>query len=548
MITLYESWLEGYKKDVIEKYKFKYSQYYDNYYRGAFAFLEYLEQNKKTFNDLSMEFVKQYYDEHKSMTSVYILDNFFDYLYSKGFINKLFYVDNVKHKYPVVYISDYIYVYAETKNSLGRRIKYISFDRLENNKFYSLIRQYAIYLLQKDKFVFTTIRSNISNICRFINHCESDIEDITSDDALSWIHFELTGKSQSTVNSFIYGVNTFFNYLFSEGIIKKRIELVTKTRKYRNKIIDYSYEELEIIYSHFNELPSEVVIFIKIATQTGMRNSEILDLKKDCLNIDKGKRCFISSYSDKAEKSITNPITYKLYCEIKKYINDNNTKSDYLISSCFGRANSAYIAQKMKTINKEGIIKNRNGDTIILNTHRFRHTLATLLYKNGTSVFVIQKLLHHASVDNTYLYLGIDFDNIKNKFMNFIKDDTEEVSFNNEVYMLDQNFKTKILLYGSCVRHKKMGECKSNPNSCYSCKHFIPDIRLYSQYKKQKESIEHLVSLYKKNLLPIPDDLLDLSTLLNELLIRLGGESYERGYINNRKLPGIGLSEANNSN
>ena len=275
-----------------------------------------------------------------------------------------------------------------------------------------------------------------------------------------------------------------------------------------------------------------------------MRQSEILDIRKDGISIDKNKRCFLSSYSDKSEKSITNPITYKLYCEIQKYISEDKSKSDYLISSCFGRANSTYIGQKMKRINDQGILKNKNGEPIILNTHRFRHTLATLLYKNGTSVFVIQKILHHASVDNTYLYLGIDFENIKKKFMNFIKDDTEDISFDNEVYMLDQNYSTKILLYGSCATHKKMKECKSNPNNCYGCKHFIPDIKLLPQYMKQKKSIEHLISLYKNNSIDIPSDMLDLLLLLNELLARLGsgGEMYEGGYINNPEFSGIGLS------
>ena len=52
----------------------------------------------------------------------------------------------------------------------------------------------------------------------------------------------------------------------------------------------------------------------------------------------------------------------------------------------------------LKTLNLAGI-----GDKKY-STHTLRHTCATLLYRNGTDIKVIQELLGHVQIDTTEIY------------------------------------------------------------------------------------------------------------------------------------------------
>ena len=186
--------------------------------------------------------------------------------------------------------------------------------------------------------------------------------------------------------------------------------------------------------NNLDALPKPIACMVKILQGTGVRSSEIVTMRIDCLHQDNQGDYWINVYQIKMKKEISIYIEKDLAADIikqQKYIKPNlssdffylfcNTKNPSWFSSYGykGQKNLIYrnvnyfepipeqiepktLRGYLKQLVAEKQIKDSSDELAKLSKlHRFRHTHGTELINNGVPQHIVQKRLGHASPEMT---------------------------------------------------------------------------------------------------------------------------------------------------
>ena len=220
-----------------------------------------------------------------------------------------------------------------------------------------------------------------------------------------------------TIKRKIAVLKTFFNYLEFDEILEinpfRKLRLSLKEPKLLPKTLDikeiktilkYLYD-LKHIYdkSTFRyKLLVRDIVTIEILFSTGIRVSELSNLKKNEINIKKG---IIKIFGKGSKERIIQICDKEVLLLLKEYyilfkIKDNETKYFLL-----NRLNNNFSEQSIRAMihkyeEKLGL-KN-------ITPHMFRHSFATLLLEEGVDVRYIQNMLGHSSISTTQIYTKVN--------------------------------------------------------------------------------------------------------------------------------------------
>ena len=220
-----------------------------------------------------------------------------------------------------------------------------------------------------------------------------------------------------TIKRKIAVLKTFFNYLEFDEILEinpfRKLRLSLKEPKLLPKTLDikeiktilkYLYD-LKHIYdkSTFRyKLLVRDIVTIEILFSTGIRVSELSNLKKNEINIKQG---IIKIFGKGSKERIIQICDKEVLLLLKEYyilfkIKDNETKYFLL-----NRLNNNFSEQSIRAMihkyeEKLGL-KN-------ITPHMFRHSFATLLLEEGVDVRYIQNMLGHSSISTTQIYTKVN--------------------------------------------------------------------------------------------------------------------------------------------
>lgn len=154
-------------------------------------------------------------------------------------------------------------------------------------------------------------------------------------------------------------------------------------------------------------------MLIDLATQTGMRVAELVDLRCDDLKCGYGE-CEIFVRSGKGNKSRSIQIQESLKTHLRQFIawkremGEGVDEDDYLFVGKRGVWSRQAPQQIVKKYLKQlGLYE--KGKSI----HSLRHSYATELYKNSKDLRAVQKQLGHASIATTTVYADVTKEDIK---------------------------------------------------------------------------------------------------------------------------------------
>lgn len=143
-------------------------------------------------------------------------------------------------------------------------------------------------------------------------------------------------------------------------------------------------------------------MIIDLALNSGLRVSEIANLKVEDLHITKGNsQIFVRE--GKGGKSHLVMIGKDLRRHIKKFLTDQHTESPFLFKSERSLKMTSTAIQKVfkSWAKKAGLPSNYS-------IHSCRHTYAVRLYKSsGNNLRLIQKQLGHSSISTTQVYADV---------------------------------------------------------------------------------------------------------------------------------------------
>lgn len=388
--------------------------------------------------------------------------------------------------------------------SVGGYVFY--FRQIENIENREYVKLYIKYLLGNTEQAFSTIINTFSQICIFCSFINSDsLLNVTTNVFQEYLTFQKE-LSDDTYNHIISRIHDLYNYLSVKGIMKNPNPVGTNMfRKNKRKTIENTVSEHVIlqIFNNLHKAPFNYQLMYLINYCTGMRISDVCQLRTDCLYEDGKDGYYVRPYNcQKMQKAIMNLIPkalFELIQEQIKIINTLDYEEEYLFPSDV-KKNHPYLAQTFRTKFKELChkwdIRNENGTPYNYTTHSYRHTISSDLYQNyNVPVVTIQKaVLWHKEIQMSLSYIERP-----DEFRKMQADKYFSKTGESELAeWLKENLRNNILPNGVCGLAPKLGTCPA-VDACLSCPHFMTSRRFLQVHKDQLATIKSRLAIYEAN-------------------------------------------------
>lgn len=145
-------------------------------------------------------------------------------------------------------------------------------------------------------------------------------------------------------------------------------------------------------------------LLMRVALETGMRISELINLKRSDINTITGQFMIVQSKGEKDRISVFQQETLK---EIIKYWEMMNVESEYCFSNLKGgKLIDTNLRRSIKKLGvKCGIER--------IHFHLLRHTALTNMYSSTKDIRLIQQVAGHSDISTTMIYTHISDTDIR---------------------------------------------------------------------------------------------------------------------------------------
>lgn len=244
--------------------------------------------------------------------------------------------------------------------------------------------------------------ADIEGFYEFLRHRGVTLRDASSSDISDYIISVSDYLSKRSQARLLSSLNSFFDYLVSEGERKDNPSSAVDSPKLGKYLpVVLSVEEVRaILKAAPNERDRAI---LEVLYGCGLRVSEVCSLKISEVYL---KDMFVKVMG-KGSKERLVPMAPSTASAIMDYLSVRPESDagceDVLFLNRFGRALSRIAVFKMvKSVALvAGVDKN-------LSPHTFRHSFATHLVENGADLRVVQEMLGHESILTTEIYTHVD--------------------------------------------------------------------------------------------------------------------------------------------
>ncbi len=259
-------------------------------------------------------------------------------------------------------------------------------------------------------------REDLRNYIDFLNrHSISTLSKTTKNDIVDFmLHQKDKGLEANSVARRLAAIRMFYRFLVRERILKTDPSILIDSPKLWKKVPEtLSLNEIEALLNQPNIRDKQGIrdrAILETLYATGMRVSEVVNLKKDNVNFDVGfLRCI-----GKGNKERIIPLGKKAMHSITKYLRESRPvflkkkESEFLFLSRFGKKISRQSLWKIiKRYAREARIKKP------IRPHILRHSFATHLLERGADLRSVQEMLGHSNISTTQIYTHINKDRLK---------------------------------------------------------------------------------------------------------------------------------------
>lgn len=232
---------------------------------------------------------------------------------------------------------------------------------------------------------------------------------------LSYLEHERDrGLSMNSVARRLVAIKVFFRYLLREGMLDKDVTAVMASpRLWKVLPGTLSVKEVGLLLASVKGEGAHVArdrAMLELLYATGLRVSELSDLKLEDLHLDSGYlRC-----TGKGSKVRVAPVGSKAKAEVESYVRDVRP---LLLGERQSR--HVFLTRRGARFSRKGIWKMirqyalRAGIAKKVSPHTLRHSFATHLLANGAPLRMIQEMLGHADIATTQIYTHVDPNRLK---------------------------------------------------------------------------------------------------------------------------------------
>lgn len=273
-----------------------------------------------------------------------------------------------------------------------------------------MIEQFLQYLHLEKRYSDNTIssyRNDLKNFSDFFSIGSNfDWGTLTFKDVRQWmVSLSENGLTEKTINRKLSSVRSLFKYLKKKQKVAVNPAQLVTGPKIRKKLPTYVPEkDLKKVFEENKISPNDTYdealekIIIELLYQSGMRLSELINLKEDGIFFDQIK------VLGKRNKERLIPISAQLSDQIAVFLTIRNqslveTDGSHLLLTKKGK--KLYPKLVYRKVNNY-IAEVSNVDK--KSPHVLRHTFATHMLNNGASLEMIKEILGHSNLVATQVY------------------------------------------------------------------------------------------------------------------------------------------------
>lgn len=284
-----------------------------------------------------------------------------------------------------------------------------------------------------------TLKYYKNSLLIFFAKVGKDYDEITADDIRRYLAIRVNrdNVSKVTANNERRSVSSFYNWLQTEEILLKNpVSKVEQMKVNKQKKKAFSDMEIEKIRNACRT--SKETALVELLLSSWCRVSEVAQIQLSDISDDE------VLVHGKGEKDRTVYLNAKAHLSISLYLNERKDINPFLFARAKYAGNVKMMSKSTKNsspcewyknpklvsedegIEKstiESIIRNIGKRAGVANTHphRFRRTGATMALKAGMPLITVSKLLGHASIGVTQVYLDISDDELEEAHRKYVR-------------------------------------------------------------------------------------------------------------------------------
>ena len=265
--------------------------------------------------------------------------------------------------------------------------------------------------------------SYLEDLQAFFNYYndKKDTADLLETDLYEFLKFELSlGKSVSTALRRLSSTRSFYLFLKKEGHYTGNIPDIETPKKPKHLPNCLSEEEIDrLLEAPDMESPSGIRDRAMLETMyaSGLRVSELLNLKKGQVNLSKG----IITVFGKGAKERKVPIADYAIDFIKKYISEVRNKSEHKGSEYLFLNRSGEPLSRIYFFKQVRKYAEMAGIDMTISPHTLRHSFATHLLNHGAQLRMVQGMLGHTNIATTQIYTHVSSEKLKSDYDKIMK-------------------------------------------------------------------------------------------------------------------------------
>jgi integrase/recombinase XerD len=242
----------------------------------------------------------------------------------------------------------------------------------------------------------STLNNYSRRIALFVLHFNDLPENISEDEIneyLAALARDPKSPSRSTFKHMVYGLRYYYRLM---GMNKKVIALPSLKKETKLPVI-LNRDELKELFAAPALLKQRIVL--SLIYSAGLRSQEVINLKISDVDFE---RMTIHIRQSKYKKDRIVPLSPTMAVGLKKYLKAENPHI-WLFNG--KDASGKYSVKGLSWVMREALKKTSIQKDV--NLHSLRHAYATHLLEDGLNIVTLQKLLGHAEIATTMLYLHV---------------------------------------------------------------------------------------------------------------------------------------------
>lgn len=271
-----------------------------------------------------------------------------------------------------------------------------------------LLDNYLAFLAAEKGLSPNTLDSYSRDLTSYLEFTKGDFEEFgRKENVEKFIVFQRKrGLKPRSVARWMSALKGFFDFLIEEGYLEENpvseIDRPKVSTPYPNVLSEEEVKEL-ILSPDNSKTGIRDRAILEIFYATGLRVSELVNLKKTDVNLEAG---FVLAQGKRSKERIV-PLNSQSILALKEYLKKVNPKGKYLFPNKKGERLSRQAVWKVIRKYAKKLFSQK------VSPHTLRHTFATHLIQGGADLRSVQLLLGHEDISSTQIYTHIDKKRLK---------------------------------------------------------------------------------------------------------------------------------------